>query len=72
MSSNTTRDPEPERSILEAALRAAFPDSADAILATPWPHGEGKGPRWDSLCGCWLFQRWGMTIGVERDGYVHS
>lgn len=28
--------------------------------------------KWDHLNGCYAFNRWGMYVGVERDGYIHS
>lgn len=54
---------EPHRKIMEDAIRKAWPEDADAIIASV---------RWDSLLGCWFFERFGMTIGVEKDGCIHS
>lgn len=54
---------EPNRDVLVKAVTDAFPDQAEEILKTVW---------WSGITGCWLFQRWGMTIGVEPDGYIHS
>lgn len=54
--------PEPDRKILEDAVRKAFPDHADELIQKTW---------W-SYEGCWLFQFCGMTVGCEPDGYIHS
>ena len=54
--------PEPDRKILEDAVRKAFPDHADELIQKAW---------W-SYEGCWLFQFCGMTVGCEPDGYIHS
>lgn len=48
--------------VVVEAIRNAFKD-ADAILAEL---------RWDALNGCFYFSRWGMYVGVERDGYIHT
>lgn len=59
---------EPDRSILETAIREAFPKKAEEILGPDYPHP----PKWSSIEGCWLFQVFGFIVGVEPDGYVHS
>ena len=56
-------EPEPKRDVLEAALKRAFPNHAADLIAKAI---------WSSLNGCWLVQFAGMTVGIERDGYVHS
>ena len=66
-------DPEPDRSILENAVRKRYPDDeAQAILADPkalTEHQRTLGPIWDAVMGCWLYHHNGMLLGVERDGY---
>lgn len=63
---------EPAREQLVDHLRRAFPH----LIEHPGSEGgiEGLASRahWSALLGCWLTSAWGMTIGVERDGYVHS
>lgn len=54
---------EPDRATVKLAVMRAWPQEAGAIL---------RDMRWDGLAGCWLVERYGMTIGIERDGYVHS
>lgn len=49
--------------VVIAAVKKAFPDQADLILAET---------KWDSLNGCYYFIRWGMFVGIEEDGYIHS
>jgi hypothetical protein len=45
------------------AIQSAFPMHADEILASLRYHpGDGF----------WSFTRWGMFVGVERDGHVHT
>lgn len=45
------------------AVRDAFPKSADEIL---------QDIKLNSLERYWYFNRWGMYIGVETDGFIHS
>jgi hypothetical protein len=52
-----------ERAIAEKAIREAFPKDADTIIAEL---------RWFPLEGCFGFSRWGMFVGIERDGYIHT
>lgn len=54
---------EPDRKVLIEAVNKSFPNDAEKIL---------KEVRWSMLDGCWLFQYCGMTVGVEKDGYVHT
>ena len=62
----TLQEPEPDRDPLLRGLVAAFgAEEAANVLGDP-------SLRWDGLLGCWTFTRWGMLIGVEPDGYVHS
>ena len=53
---------EPDRQTVADAVGRAFPDNPEVLAEM----------RWDSICGCWMIQRWGMWIGIEPDGYVHS
>jgi hypothetical protein len=50
------------RAVLDSILKS-YPDQAVEILQ-------------DLHCshtnGCYFFQRWGMYVGVEHDGYVHT
>lgn len=67
---------EPDRSVLLRALVTAFGDEqTEEIMADASAYSERQivpGPVWMGLEGCWMFRRWGMVIGVEKDGYVHS
>ncbi len=45
------------------ALIKAWPDQAVEIL---------EQLRRDSMNGCYYFNRWGMYVGVEYDGYIHT
>lgn len=45
------------------ALFKAFPYDLDDIL---------KSIRYSSINGCHYFKRWGMWIGIEDDGYIHT
>lgn len=47
--------------VIVAAVCRAFPRESDAILASL---------RWSG--DHWSFVRWGMYVGIERDGYVHT
>jgi hypothetical protein len=60
--------PEPERILLLDHLRRAFPEriesgEVDAMFARAW---------WNHILGCWLTTAWGMVLGIELDGSVHS
>lgn len=46
-----------------AAIQQAFPNDADDIL---------RKLRYHSLDGYWSFVRWGMFVGVELDGHIHT
>lgn len=50
------------RAVYEA-LKSAWPDQAAEILTEL---------KWSSLNGCYYFIRWGMFVGVETDGYIHT
>lgn len=60
-------DPAPDPHALpEVAInsvRARYPKEADEILPTV---------RYDCCNGCWFFERWGMYVGIEKDGYIHT
>ena len=45
------------------AVAGAFPRDTMSIL---------HDLRWNSLEGYWYFRRWGMHVGVETDGFIHS
>jgi len=45
------------------AIKKAFPHHAQDIL------GE---LRWSEVNGCFYFTKWGMYVGVELDGYIHT
>jgi hypothetical protein len=49
------------------ALKAAFPSDTHSIR-----NNILNDVKWDSLNGCYYFQRWGMYVGVEEDGYIHT
>ena len=49
--------------VVIASVKKSFPTECDEIIPTI---------RWDSLNRCYFFQRWGMYIGIEEDGYIHS
>ena len=54
---------EPDRNTVSDAVLKAFPKDGDTVL---------KEMQWDSLNGCWMISRWGMMIGIEKDGYIHT
>lgn len=58
-----TPKPEVIPEIVIEAIKKAFEKSYKEIIPAL---------KWDSICGCYLFQKYGMTIGVELDGYIHS
>jgi hypothetical protein len=45
------------------SVKKSFPDQAREILETV---------KWDGLNGCYFFERWGMYVGIEKDGYIHT
>jgi hypothetical protein len=45
------------------AVYAAFPRLATNVLYDL---------KWDSLNGCYCFGCWGIFIGIEEDGHIHS
>lgn len=46
-----------------SAILKAWPDQSVEIL---------KDLQYDTLNGNWYFRRWGMYVGVESDGYIHT
>jgi len=48
--------------VLQAIIRA-FPKEAEEIL---------KSLKHDSICNYWYFTRWGLFVGVEKDGFIHT
>lgn len=55
--------PEPIPPVVRDKLRIAFPDEIEEILKTL---------RWSHTNGCFYFIRWGLFVGVETDGFIHS
>lgn len=49
---------------VKKAILAAWPDQADEIISELRHH---KG--FDEY---YSFQRWGMFVGIELDGYIHT
>jgi hypothetical protein len=49
--------------VVYEAIFKAWPDQATEVV-------EQLG--YDSLNGNWHFNRWGMYVGVEDDGYIHT
>lgn len=45
------------------AIIRAWPDQAVEIFAQL---------QHDGLSGCYFFTRWGLYVGVEYDGYIHT
>ncbi len=45
------------------SVKKSFPDQADDIL---------RQVKWDGMMGCYYFTRWGMFVGIETDGHIHS
>ena len=54
---------EPDRETVRQAVWDAWPQEGAAIL---------REMTWDGLNGCWMIERYGISIGIETDGYVHS
>jgi hypothetical protein len=52
----------PTQVVVEAVTKA-FPKEASDILAEL---------KYDNIMKCWFFVRWGMFVGVEENGYIHS
>lgn len=48
--------------VLQAVIQH-FPKECEEIL---------KSLRHDTICNFWHFTRWGMFVGVEKDGYIHT
>jgi hypothetical protein len=58
-----TVDPSvPPAAVIEA-IKDSFPKNADDIIASLTYHALGN---------FWSFNQFGMFIGVEADGYIHS
>jgi hypothetical protein len=53
-----------EKEIAIKAIREAFPKHAEDIIQNHL--------RYDYLNGNFFFTMWGMYIGIEKDGYIHS
>ena len=46
-----------------ASITRAFPDQAQEIL---------ESIQRDGISQCYYFLRWGLYVGVEDDGYIHT
>jgi hypothetical protein len=55
--------PEPLPHPVRQAIWKAYPDQAGEIISSL---------EWDGLNGNFYFWRWGMYVGVELDGYIHT
>ena len=55
--------PEPDRSILTAALKKRFVEEELYQI---------EEPVWNTTLGCWTFYHKGQLWGVEPDGYIHT
>lgn len=69
-----TRD---EQLKLETAAKEGFvPQAVLQSILKRFPAEETKeileGLKYDSLNGNFYFERWGMYVGVEFDGYIHT
>lgn len=53
----------PLNNVQKDALFKAFPYDFEEIL---------RDVKYSSINGCHYFTRWGMYIGIESDGYIHS
>ena len=60
---NTGMNEEGPSDVVKKAIREAFPKDAEEIIAEL---------RWHFGDGFWSFHRWGMFVGVELDGYIHT
>ena len=49
--------------VVISSIKNSFPTDSEEII---------KQLRYDSINRCYFFSRWGMYIGVESDGYIHS
>lgn len=56
-------EPEPDRKTVEEHIKRAFPHDWEKVM---------REMRWSSLEGCWFIIYAGMTVGIEKDGYIHS
>lgn len=49
--------------VIKDSIRKSFPKDAEAIIADL---------KYDTLNRNWFFYRYGVYVGVEHDGYIHS
>ena len=61
------RFPRLPNDVVVEALKKAFPDHTKDYVGN-LVHEV----KWDHLNGCYFFQRWGMYVGIETDGYIHT
>lgn len=56
---------EPDRKVLEDAIRSRWPEEADKLISLA---------KWDHIGGCWMLPHagHGVVYGIEKDGYIHS
>ena len=55
--------PQPITDVVAQAIRRSFPKECEDILKTL---------HWNAFGRHFYFERWGMYVGVETDGYIHS
>lgn len=60
----TAENPSGAPEHIQKAIRDAFPNDASSILQSMIWRGD-----WESF---YSFERWGMFVGVETDGYIHT
>lgn len=58
----------PITDVVIAAIRKSFSKDDVEDIRT----GILAQVQWDHLNGCYYFNRWGMYVGVERDGHIHT
>lgn len=56
-------EPVGSREVAEKSVLETFPKDGENLA---------KEMKWDSLNGCFYFHYFGMYIGIETDGYIHS
>ena len=52
-----------------------IPRKVVEAIAKSWPDQAGEilpNLHYSHLNGCYFFERWGMYVGVEFDGYIHT
>lgn len=62
-----------DENLLEANMR--IPLAVMLAIEKRWPNEALEilqSLQYDSLNGCYYFIRWGMYVGVETDGYIHT